>query len=265
MILEVPAPRRVPLPRAPLTLAVCQMRYETVASVSENQSMLAIQEELGGRNGLYPKAEKLQGQQLTFQMGAGGPQSLLVPAQSGWRLLSRDGTWIVALMPDNVSLETTRYSTWEGSFQDRLSQVAEAVMKHIKPEIEQRLGLRYVNQLNQPRVTTPQGWSPYITPELLGAALHKNLGPGIKASLQQLDLDAGSDMHCSLRHGFSADSSRDGALTYLLDIDVYREGVRRFDVADIMMQAQRFNDLALTIFQQAITPEMLAYLGEDNV
>ncbi len=67
-------------------------------------------------------------------------------------------------------------------------------------------------------------------------------------------------MRCSLRHGFFADRARDGALTYLLDFDVYREGLSVFDPEDLILTADTFNVLAVQLFKQAVTPQMLELL-----
>lgn len=262
MPLNLPPWERGNLSKSPLTLAVCQVRYEEVLAVSDSRVILSIHRALGGRTGLYPKVERMQEAGIEIQVGPGSVVAPALPlAQSpGWRLSSQDGRWTVSIMPSHVALETTRYTTWGDDFKVRLAKVLEAVGEHIAPETEQRLGLRYVDRLTEPVVDSPRGWEGLIAPELLGPILHARLGPAMLAAQQQIDLAAEEGIRCSLRHGCFADRTRDGALTYLLDFDVYREGISPFDVDDIRVAADAFNKLNVQLFQQAVTPKMLDLL-----
>jgi uncharacterized protein (TIGR04255 family) len=164
-------------------------------------------------------------------------------------------------MPSYVSLETSAYTTWSDDFRPRLAQLLEVVSVHVSPAMEQRLGLRYVDQITEPVVSAPQEWRDFISPELLGPILHPRIGPAVVASQQQVELDLGEEVRSILRHGFISDPARDGALGYALDFDIYREGIRAFDIDDILGTADHFHLRALQLFQQAITPKMLAYLA----
>jgi uncharacterized protein (TIGR04255 family) len=78
----------------------------------------------------------------------------------------------------------------------------------------------------------------------------------VTAAEQQIVLEIDEDTTCGLRHGFFADPERNLALTYVLDFDVYREGVRAFDRDDILSAADQFNTFALQLFQEATTPKL---------
>lgn len=262
MPLDLPAPDKTQLDRSPLALVVCQVRFENVLAVSDSRTMRLVHEALGDRSGPYPRAEPLSDQGVSIQLGAAGATTAAQPLQTGWRLRSRDGGWSVALMPSHVALETTAYTTWSDDFRPRLAHLIEATAKHIAPETEQRLGLRYINRITAPPVTRPREWQGHIAPELLGVVLHNRLGPGATAAQQQVDLEVDDGTQCSFRHGFFTDPARNQALTYVLDFDVYREGVSAFDPGDIMTTADAFNTVALQLFQQAITPQLRALLAK---
>lgn len=264
MPLHLPPPDTRPLLRSPLAVTVCQIRYEEVPSVSDTRIMLAIQKELGGRTGPYPVGRKQQTQPITIQAGPTGPQPILAAQQTGWRLASRDERWIVSLMPQHASLETTAYTSWEGEFRTRLSTLIDAVAQHIAPEVEQRLGLRYINRITDPEVTTPPGWRDFIAPEFLGAILHPHLGQAITVTQQQIDLEVAEGVHCTVRHGCFSDGDRPDRLTYLLDFDIYREGLQSFDPTGLKEAADMFNTWALQLFQQAVTPRMRDFLAADH-
>ena len=92
--------------------------------------------------------------------------------------------------------------------------------------------------------------------------LHERIGPGVTAAEQQIVLEVDDDTKCGLRHGFFADPERDLALTYVLDFDLYREGVRVFDRDEILSAADQFNTFALQLFQEATTPKLRLLLKE---
>lgn len=253
------------LPRSPLALVVCQVRFEELPTDVTGQAVLAIHQSLGGRKGQYPLVEQVNVNTINIPSGMTLTQAIAPVVKKGWRLRSSDNRWFVSLHPDHVALETTKYKTWEDDFRTRLASLLEAVETHLKPAVEQRLGVRYVNRITEPRVDSPQELREYISPELLGLVLHQRLGDMVLAAQQQLDLDAGDGVRVAMRHGFLRDEEREGAFTYLLDFDIYRQEVQAFDVEDIKSSTNSFNEIALRLFRQSLTDKMLRYLeGHDE-
>lgn len=262
MLPDMPPPDKRPLSRSPLITAVCQIKFEEIVAVSEPRTMLAFQNELGGRTGTYPRSERLANPIITIrQIGNGLPQSSMDAIQHGWRLVSADGAWAITLMPDNVALETTRYTTWNDDFRERLRNVLIALSKSVSPATEQRLGLRYVNQIAHPPVKSPEQWKEYIAPALLGVVLHDRLGPRVAAAQQQFDIDCGNEIKCGLRHGFADSRRTNGSFVYLIDIDVYREDIHEFTPDDSEAAAAEFNDISVQIFRECITDHLYDILS----
>lgn len=262
-MLHLPPPDETQLPNSPLSLAVCQVQFEETLLVNDSRFILELHRLLGGREGAYPQIERVQGSTVDIRLGPDTPQPMSLQ-ETGWRLLSKDKHWTISIMPNYAALETSKYTTWSDDFKVRLHQLLDVVANQINPATERRLGLRYIDRLTEPIVQTPQGWDGYIAPELLGPILHEGLGPAVKASQQQIDLGAGDEVQCSLRHGVYSDPTHDGACTYVLDFDVYRNGIRAFDVAEIKATVKSFHELSLQLFQQAITPRLLDFLKRED-
>jgi uncharacterized protein (TIGR04255 family) len=259
MPLSLPPPDERRLARSPLALVVCQVSFEELAAATDARLALSFHEELGGRSGLYPKLEPVKLQMVNVQGGPGGFQSAAQTRQ-GWRFQSTDGFWTVTLMPDHVALETSRYTTWSDDFQIRLANVIDAAAHLVEPAIEQRLGLRYVNRITEPVVKAAAEWRDYVASSFLGPVLDETLGEAVQAAQQQVDLSLDASVSCSVRHGFFNDPSRDGAPTYLIDIDVFRATGQPFDLAEIKETLVTFNTRVLQIFQAVVTPKLLDLL-----
>lgn len=251
MALDLPAPDKQRLQRAPLDLVVCQVRYERNLAVGDSKTARAIHDALGGRDGEFPLVDQIQVQNLKVTMGPGvAPSS---SEESGWRFSDRDKTWHVTVMADHMSLETTTYETWEGSYRDRLEKAIKAVSAHLDPAFEQRLGLRYIDRITDDRIKEPGDWEKCIEPALLGVPRHEGLGSSVLTAQQLLVLELGEQARCGLRHGFTMGPEEPP--TYLLDFDIYREESRPFEVSAIMETADQFNEYALQLFQASVKKE----------
>lgn len=261
MPLNLPVPDKRQLKRSPLVLVVAQIRHEEIIDLGTGRAMLEIHKALGGSSGRYPRSEQATEQATNIQVAPGVLPRATQTQRKGWRLRSSDGAWTISLMPEFFSLETTAYATWIDDFRPRFTELVDAVDHSIDPATQQRIGLRFVDRIIDPVVSAPQGWEGYIAPEFLGPLLHPHLGPAALATQQQIDLDAGNDVRSSIRHGYFTDPTRENALTYLLDFDVYREEIRAFDKDDIMSSLDAFNLLSLQLFQQAVTSRLLDELG----
>jgi uncharacterized protein (TIGR04255 family) len=168
-----------------------------------------------------------------------------------------DSATVVALLPSWVTLEMFDYPGWEEGFEPLLRDVVRAVGETIRPTFEQRIGLRYINQITDPQdVRSAEEWTDLIQPAFLALAAQPEIGPHVRLTRQQTILELEGDVRCNVNHGFGPDDDRGGALTYVLDLDVYREGMRDFDPDQILAAASEFNLVALRLFQLATTPEL---------
>lgn len=259
MPLTLPEPITDRLLNSPLRLVVCQVRFEEIPSAADPRVGLAIYESLGGRSGAYPVFGEFHGEQVDVTRAPGSPIAIQQTPLNGWRLVSEDGNWTVVLQPSGVTLETKSYTTWSEDFEVRLKAILEAVAVALKPVLQIRLGLRYIDVITRPGIASPEDWRGWISESLLGPILHPEFGPGVQSLQQQVDIDAGDGTKCTLRHGTVLDATNNGP-AYLLDWDVHTETTKAFDASEAIGTLACFNRLALQLFQQAITPDMFGEL-----
>lgn len=254
MRINLPDPDRRQLSKSPLNVVVCQLRYETNLAVTDAKVAVALHKALGGRQGSYPRLEQVHSQGINVALKAGAEAAVSSAGSlAGWRFSSSNNDWVATVMPDHVALETSAFTTWEEDFRPRLQQLLDIVAEHVEPAIEERLGLRYIDHVHEASVDSPADWSRAVRSELLGPVLHEGLAPAVTASRQELALEIDDDCRCTLRHGFVP--ADDQPPTYLLDYDIYREDSRPFDTSAIMDAANRFNDVALRLFQASLNPD----------
>jgi len=260
--INLPAPDNTRLRRAPLELVIFQIRYDPQLRVSDPQVALAVHEAIGGRGGAFPNIEPINTMSVQFSL-AGSASGVAAPvvgenaAVQGWQFSSGDATWVVQLTRDYASVQTTRYETWDDSFQPRVTTLIEALQAHVGPRVEQRLGLRYVDRLRLPGVNSPADWRPFLIAELLGLAGHPILGPAVAGAQQQVVLDLGDSVQCGFRHGFLREPTAVNEMQYFLDYDVFRQAGRAFDARSIERAADDFNTRALQLFQASVTHELM--------
>jgi uncharacterized protein (TIGR04255 family) len=242
--LTLPDPKPVVFGKSPLSLVVCQLRFEDLGEVERHFDVL--RELLAER---YPLSQKMQS--TGIQIGPGGAQAM--PSASGLRFSSVDGKWTLTLMPDFCSLETTDYNDW-ADFDERLADVLQALEATAKPRVETRLGLRYVNQLQVEGVREASDWTEYLHPAIVGELDESIPFAASTLTLHQLiQLDVGEEAQMTFRHGLpgAAAGLEDGSLAYVLDFDCFRqsEPPRSFDIDDVRREADRFNTLITSLFQ----------------
>lgn len=260
MALDLPEPSTDKLERSPLSLVVCQVRHEHTLAASDPRRAVAVHELV---ETAYPLLEEQSSQELTISAGTLGLQSLPGQASRGWRMRSEDQAWTAVVMPDFFSLETTRYDDWP-DFRRRLEAMADAVAKAVEPSLEQRIGLRFIDQIAHPDVTKPQDWQRWIDRSFLGPIAHHALGQAVGSTQQILQIDAGGGRNLIVRHGCFRDQESGGRWVYMLDHDCYIQRGRPFDVGQVMAALEDLHRLALQVFQSAITEDLYNYLKGDQ-
>lgn len=251
---QLPEPDQTQLSHSPLDVVVCQLQYDHNLAVADARTARALHDALGGRRGPYPRVEQIQTQTVSIGVGPGGATPAVnTNPVGGWRFSNEERTWVIAVVPEHVSVETATYTTWE-EFHDALATVLAAVAEHVDPSFEQRLGVRYIDRLEGAEIERLEGWRDIISDHLLGPVLHPGFGPVVQAAQQQLLLALDDDgSQCSFRHGLLAGPG--SPADYVLDYDLYREGTRNFDIEDALQAADRFNTYALQLFQASITTD----------
>ena len=260
----------MPLARSPIVTVVWQLRFEEHPVLVAPQTALKLQELLGGQDefslGMLPRIQ-LSVQAAGAIVGEGMPMPATGPTGGGWRLSAADGSWHVNVESSSVSVETSRYGTWDSDFSPRLLRVLQALESVGPPVVESRLGLRYINVLvgsaiERPPLSSPNELGSLIAPWLLGPLGEMRLQDSVEITQGRATFRF-DDSKAILNHGVV--STETGELGYLIDIDSFREGGRAFQSADVMAQSAILHGVALGLFQASLTTETLESMRSVSV
>lgn len=254
-------PEEVPLNKAPLVRVIAQVRFPTILSIGERSFVAAFQEEIRSE---YPvlQPEQTHGFVIT-------PQGLESTSPSMiWRFIDKKEQWRVSLSPEFLSLETTNYTS-RSDFLQRFNQVLMAADSHIKPQILDRLGLRYISRLTDEafdRVTD------FVRPEISGL-----LGSQVAAYAEQAISDSlfalpNSNEQIYARWGrLPANRTIDQTAielinkpSWILDLDMFTmpfSEKKGFEVTPIVDDANRFAERLYTLFRWVVTRDFLKHFG----
>jgi uncharacterized protein (TIGR04255 family) len=238
------------LKASPLALVVCQVRHERELAASDATRVLKVCEALDWASELTERVA----QELNVIAGEAGMATTSLPATRGWQLQSADGQWIATVMPDQFSLETRAYPSWE-EFRTRMLALTDAVLTYVGPALEQRIGLRFVNQLSHSSVVLPADWAGRISDVLLQRDLYDALGDSLRAAMQVLEIRTPDDLKLVIRHGCQP-SSAEGGNIYVLDYDCSRQGIQALSRDQIADTIEKLHRLALQAFEMATTSSL---------
>jgi uncharacterized protein (TIGR04255 family) len=163
-------------------------------------------------------------------------------------------------LPDSLAVETARFRSWD-EFGPIFSKAVELLTVTAAPALEERLGLRFINDLSAPSAPTAEDWRRYVAPELLGLELHSRLGAGIVAAESTFSVELEDDCRSAIRS--QRVSRPDGSVGYVLDIDTYRQSSTPFDAAAVIAAADSLNEKSVSIFHELVSEEFLGLLREE--
>jgi len=130
------------LERNPLVIVLAQTRISPILRLAEHVPQ--IQEAL--RHIGFPRFAEIQQPTLSTIVGGGPPTISLA---SKYSFVDRTSSSAVVLSSEFITFEVTKYESFE-AFVDRWGEVMRLVGDIIKPDLVERIGLRYVD-LIQPR------------------------------------------------------------------------------------------------------------------
>ncbi len=248
--MELPEYVSEPLARSPLVLVAAQVNFEEIGREVTHGQARQFQRLLGA-----PWSELASAPLMQATMTPGGVVS--EPNRQAYRLSTADESWSLLINPNVVTVETRTYPGWAG-FQQVFAAVARALAQVFDPAAEQRLGIRYVDQIPLP--DGHREWTALVRESLLGLTQDPAFAGDVLASDQRVLLQLEEDARCVLRHGQLADptTGKVGGV-YLLDFDVYREG-RPFDAASAMDGVALLHRYVGKLFKACITDELHKWL-----
>jgi uncharacterized protein (TIGR04255 family) len=154
-----------------------------------------------------------------------------------------------------------------------MTEAVLAAKETFKIDVQQRIGLRYVNEIRHPEVMKPSDWRRFMNPTLLGSLSDNAIAPSVESSIQELRL-AASDGSLVVRHGAAQGTTvapEPGTPVptgefYLLDLDAFDEKGRELDVEALDKFMKGYNRTIYSLFRWGMNDQLFGFLkgGEDD-
>lgn len=260
----LPAADRTLLIKPPLELVIAEVRFVPSVTVITDEQALAVQRFVQAADFVMPRLQPVQEANVEVSVVAGQPATSAQQFSRGWQLTASDPRTHVIVMPGALVIQTAVYERWSVSLKPLLSVFLDAIAATLAPTIGQRVGLRYVDRFTDSQARSAASWRARIVDEFLGPACHDIFGHLVVGAQQQVQLQFEPGKGALLRHGPFNDNGMSGAVSYLLDIDVFDEICHAFDPSDLMQRAEVLNRTALSLFHNTLTPDYLRTMQVDE-
>lgn len=252
--------KRILLKEAPLSLVLCQIRWPELNHLQLDMKPRAL--EFGSRLRDYPIFQ--ESQEISYTITPEGVQQGGGGTVFQWR--SIDGSWNVSLGRRFLSLYCTDYPGFS-AFNERLTAILEHLENSISVPLVERVGVRYVNQLIDPRLI--DNLEGYVRPDVLGYASLAPASPGVRlVSNTNQALYSVDEVMLQVRSGIipagqSVDAAVPAATTesWVLDLDAFNGNIFPFNVSDVLDAAGKLSDTAYDFFKLVVTDGFVREFG----
>lgn len=224
------------LPQAPLKLALVQVVYRPVLAIESAEEMRRFAHELGVE---WALVEQGAAQQVQFEFGPEGLRQQHRAPETVWRFEDPEGRFRLMVSRTSLGLESVAYRAFD-EFGERMRGAVRALGASFDPITQTRLGVRYVNEIEDPRLADRAQLAHFVNADLVrpvGGAL----GSDLVASLSELRF-AQPDGTFVLRHGLVAQDK------YLLDFDYFVEGEDAYGEDAVISITEAFHGVIETVF-----------------
>jgi uncharacterized protein (TIGR04255 family) len=252
-----PAPAEVPLSRAPLVLVIAQVRFPPILAIERTDGVSSFQEAIRAD---YPVLQKEDVREVTVSpLG-----DVRVGQGTLWKFADAQDKWRVSLSTTFIALETRAYSS-RADFLSRLDTIVQAADATFRPQVAERLGLRYVNRVQGPVLDRLES---LVHSVMLGTA-SSPLAPFVRLSMTETHLalpDPGGEM--LVRHGLLPPlTTYDPAIeptqvqSWVLDLDCFRFARMTFDPTELSELAVVLAEQSYRLFRWVVKDEFLLEHG----
>lgn len=169
---------------------------------------------------------------------------------STWLFRDSERGWTVSITSTSLGLEAQTYVDFD-DFVGEFKQVLRDLEAVFAPQTEVRLGVRYINHIEDERL--PKRGISFFVNEQLAGPVGQDLGNELQHSLCELRFRE-RDTWVALRHGLIDPT------TYLLDFDHFVEGERDFSPPEIVKRVNRFHGLIERLFVWSLSERYLKEL-----
>lgn len=187
-----------PFANPPLALTVLEVRYPELTADVGPRRQSVMRELIRDR---LPLIENETENQVEFAIGAAPPS---FRKRTFPRFVSRDRTTALAVKEEALVLQTTSYGGWREDFRPLLETIVEAFASTSSPDGVLRIGLRYIDEIRVPSITSlPGDWREYIDHHLLAMTdedfIPDSLSPALWQGLVQYE--TGAESRLTVRYG----------------------------------------------------------------
>lgn len=251
-----PLPAEVPLPNAPLVRVLCQIRFPEILAIENKEFVAPFQEEIRSN---YPVLR--QGQASAFLVGPQG----LAPAkvETSWKFHDAKDAWRLTLTPSFLTLETGKYQRRK-DFLERLRHVTVALGKHVRPGLVDRVGLRYIDQVQGGAL---EKLSTLVRPEVLGMR-SSSLSRSLLHCVQESAFSVGNAQLMARSALLPPNASPDPSVispvsgpSWVLDLDMFSTEPMEFQTEAVSAKVTGFAERIYAFFRWATTEEFLREYG----
>lgn len=261
MISTLPQHEPVDLKYSPIALAVVQLRFPAVLSIQTDEKYIARYQDKIRRR--YPYF--FPGQQVELLFGPQGVAQQPAAARN-WQFKDAEQNWTITVTANSISLETRNYTSIS-EFANRMEEVVLAAKESFEIMVQERVGLRYVNEIRHPEVKKPSDWRQFMNPSLLGPLSDDAVSSNVESTIQELRLSI-SGGSLVVRHGAAQGTtvapepgtSAPSGEFYLLDLDAYDEKGRELDVDALIGLVKGYNRTIYSLFRWGMNDQLFEYL-----
>ncbi len=238
----------------PLKLVICQMRFSRLIGFSESD-VRPIQQAVAST---YPLAEV--GRSANLVLGPAGISQTSEP-EPLFQFRSDDGAWTLTITPESTSLETTAYHDFL-DFLGRWVECAEIVLKTLDVTRQNRVGLRYVNELTCPPRPDAKALLQILREDAIGIVGRHPRASSLLQSMHEMRFAQDRGV-CTVRHGLMPQT--DDQSSYILDFDFYDDNPRVVDLDGQQRLLADFNHGAFELFRWIIQEDYFATFKPQEV
>ena len=251
MAVKVPPASLAHLARAPLKVAVAQVRYAPIHAVEKRDLVADFEARLDRR---YVAEDAQTSQRITIQVGPSPAiPSIESPiADTVWPFRDDERGYSVSLGNSSLAVEADASYHDFPQFLREFKTAVESCAEVFEPKRETRLGLRYINEIVDERLREDIR---SVISEGLAAPVGKTIRAGLLGSFAEYRVAEKLGVF-AIRHGLVSDSM------YLLDFDYFSETQRDFDPNGIVKTVEGFHDLIEPFFVWSLDKSYLQELSE---
>jgi len=224
---------------------IAQVRFAPVFAIERRGEVAKFQEKLDERY----VAQDPVAPQYGGGIGSGTAPARPEPSQeSVWPFRDPEREWTVSLSSTSLALEAVQYLDFN-DFAAELEAILAALHGVFSPRQETRLGLRYINRIEDERLEK-RGVSFFVNDELASPVGSGGLGQSLLSSFCELRFRERESV-VVLRHGLIEPNR------YLLDLDHFSDEVREFEPKTITTRVKKYHDLIERLFVWSLSERYL--------